>query len=106
MTRAARTRSSLLATEPHLRLAREFLRSDQGLKHLRVRRRADLLTIESGPEQDPWPRARLRRVGAHLWTLEMPTHSGRWQATPLRADLTDLLTLLATDFGWALLPLS
>src|SRR2546427_2908679 len=50
---------------------------DRGLRHLHVRHRADLITIESGPRKDPWPRARLRRVGAHIWQLEMATHTGR-----------------------------
>ena len=45
----------------------------QGFNHLRARRRADLVTIESGPPADPYPHARLRRVSVHLWRLEMST---------------------------------
>ena len=70
-----------------------------------MRHRADLLTIESGPKDDRIPCARFRRVGVHRWQLEMPTHSGRWQATPLRASLDELLTMLVNDFGWTLQPI-
>ncbi len=78
-----------------------FLR-DRGLRHLRARHRADLVTIESGASKDPWPHARLRRVGAHLWQLEMATHTGRWQTTPLRGLLERILTMLVDQFGWTL----
>jgi len=81
-----------------------FLR-DRGLRHLRARHRADLVTIESGPAKDPWPRARLRRVGVDLWQLEMATHTGRWQPTPLRGVRKQLLTMLVDQFGWTLAPI-
>jgi hypothetical protein len=74
-----------------------------GFKHLRVRHRADLLTIESGSKGDPHPHARLRRDGVHLWILEMP-HAGGWERTPIRTQLPALLQLLMTQFSWALAP--
>jgi hypothetical protein len=77
----------------------------RGFKHLRVRRRGGLLTIESGSKTDPVPRARLRRDAVHLWILEMPTQTERWELTPFRAQLSDLLELLTTQFSWALAPL-
>lgn len=76
-----------------------------GLEHLRVRRRGDRLTIESGPEEDPIPHARMGRVSAHLWILEMPTHTGRFEATPYRDLMDTLWNLLVTSFPWALAPL-
>ena len=60
------------------RQVKQFLRRFPELSHLRVRRRADLLTLESGPTRDPFPHARLRRDTVHLWRLEMATHTGRW----------------------------
>ncbi len=80
-----------------------FLRN-RGLRHLRARYRAGLVTIESGPVKDPWPRARLRCVGVHLWQLEMATHRGRWEPTPLRGAQEQLLTMLVDQFGWNLQP--
>ncbi len=78
-----------------------FLR-DRGLRHLRARHRGDLVTIESGPAKDPWPHARLRRVGVHVWQLEMATHTGRWEPTPLRGLQEQLLSMLVDKFGWTL----
>lgn len=73
--------------------------------HLRVRRRADLITIESGPNNDPIPHARMRRVAVSLWTLEMPSHIGRWEKTPFRALRDDIVDALIVDFGWTLQPM-
>ena len=78
-----------------------FLRG-RGLRHLRARHRADLVTIESGPAKDPWPHARLRRLGVDVWQLEMATHTGRWEPTPLRGSQDRLLTILVDQFGWTL----
>ena len=72
------------------------------LKHLRVRARADVLTIESGPARDTFPHARFRRETVHLWRLEMPTHTGRWQRTPHRGVLDELVRQLMQDYGWTL----
>lgn len=77
----------------------------RGLTHLRVRARGDLLTIESGPEDDPVKHARLRRSTVHLWTLEIADHRGRFEPAGLR-DLSDkLLDTLVTDFPWVLEPI-
>ena len=90
-------------TEPHhLQSVEEFLRGQAGLEHLRPRSRADVITLESGSPEDSYPHARVRRVGVHLWRLEMPTRSGRWELTPIRGPLSDVLTSLISDFGWVL----
>ena len=75
---------------------------DKGLAHLRARLHGSLIIIESGPTKDPYPRARFRRISVHLWALEMATHSGRWEKTPFRAPLVQLLDLLVETFGWTL----
>lgn len=77
----------------------------RGLPHLRARHRGDLVTIESGPAKDPWPHARLKRVGVHLWQLEMATHTCRWEPTPLRGLREQLLSMLVDKFGWTLQPI-
>jgi hypothetical protein len=92
-----------LATEDYDRDAyveevREHL-LDRGLTHLRVRRHADLVIIESGPKTDAFKHARFRRVAKHLWRLEMGTASG-WEPTPFRDQLKALLPLLTDAFGW------
>lgn len=87
------------------RQVEQFLCRFPELDHLRVRRRGDLLTLESGPTQDPFAHARLRRETVHLWRLEMATHTGRWQKTPFRDQLEALLELLVSAFPWTLTPL-
>lgn len=77
--------------------------ADRGFKHLRVRRRGPLLTIESGDKRDPIPHARLRRETVHLWRLEMPTQNG-WEPTPYRELMDRHVERLTTELAWALAP--
>jgi hypothetical protein len=79
--------------------------AERGFTHLRARHRGELLTIESGPKSGPMAHARLRRDTVHLWILEMPTHTGRWERTPYRQTMDQHVELLATQLSWALAPL-
>ena len=92
------------AEEDHVDIVREALAA-QPLAHLRVRRRGDLVVIESGPKHEPIAHARFRRVTVHLWRMEMATHTGQWQPTPLRDQLQRLVEMLIKDFGWILTPI-
>jgi hypothetical protein len=83
----------------------DFLVKRKKLKHLRVRRRADLVTIESGPADDPVRHARLRRVTVHFWTLECATHTGRWEKTGLRGPMPAVLEALVSEIPWVLEPI-
>ena len=74
------------------------------MKPLRVRRRADLLTLESGPASDPVRLARLRRVTVHYGTLECATHTGRWEKTGCRGPLSTVLDVLTSELSWVLAP--
>lgn len=75
---------------------------EQGHEHLRVRKHGALLVIESGPDDDPVNHARFRRDTVHYWTLEMATHTGKWERTGLRGTLDDLRQMLVDTFGWTL----
>jgi hypothetical protein len=75
-----------------------------GFKHVRVRRRAATLTIESGERTEPTPHARLRRDTVHLWVLEMPTGASRWAPTPYRLPMDQMVALLVGQLAWALAP--
>lgn len=79
-----------------------FLAMYEGLDHIRVRSRGSVLTLESGPDDDPVSHARLRRDTVHLWTLEMAGRGGRWEKTPFRGPMDDLVTILVEQFGWCL----
>ena len=39
------------------------------------------------------------------WSLDMPTHTGRWQKTGLRAQRLAVLQTLVEGFGWTLAPI-
>lgn len=89
-------------TEDDVHVVEALLHDRDDLRHVRVRRRSDLLTLESGPADDPQPNARFRRVAVHLWTLELPTHTRRWEKTPYRDQLRILFAMLVDEFGWLL----
>lgn len=78
---------------------------EQGHEHLRVRKYGDQLILESGRDDDPIKHARFRRVTVNYWTLEMATHTGKWENTGLRGLLDDLRKMLVEDFGWVLTPI-
>lgn len=94
--------TALAATEDDVRGIETCLRRFPELAHLRVRRRAALLTIESGEPDDPLPHARLRRLAAKTWQLEIANHMGRWEPTPFRGARDALVEALIADFGWVL----
>ncbi len=77
-----------------------------GFDHLRVRARGKVLTIESGPEDDPIKHARFKRDTVHLWILQVADHKGRFAPTGLRADWPTLVDILVRDFGWVLEPIA
>lgn len=88
------------AEEDHADLV-EYLLQENGIHHLRVRRRGAVLTIESGPKKDAFAHARFRRDTVHLFCLEMPSHT-RWEKTPFRDTLQELVKMLIEMFPWAL----
>lgn len=83
----------------------DLLTAHEGLGHLRVRHRADLLTLESGEQADPIGHARFRRASVHYWTLECATHTGRWERTGFRDTLPRLVELLVTTLPWTIAPI-
>ncbi|MCA9628727.1 MAG: hypothetical protein KC766_13710 [Myxococcales bacterium] len=83
---------------------RDRLHEKYGLTHLRVRKHGKVLTLESGPDGDAWPHARFRRDTVHLWLLEMPGRGGRWERTPFRDLLDNLVELVVTQFSWTIAP--
>src|SRR5262245_5013131 len=90
------------AEQDHADIVREGLAAYEGLEHLRVRHRSDLVVIESGPKDDPIPHARFRRVAVHIWLLEMASHKGRWEPSGERGQLEQLLDALVSRYGWVL----
>ena len=83
----------------------DLLGGRKGLGHLRVRHRADLLTLESGDKLDPVRHVRFRRATVQYWTLEAATHTGSWERTGFRDTLPRLVDLLVTTMAWTLAPI-
>ena len=83
----------------------EHFAKHEELGHLRARRRGRVVTVESGPKGAVVPRARFRRDTVHLWLLEMPTHRGRWERTPYRDQLENLMRHVESEFAWTLAPI-
>lgn len=81
-----------------------FLAKFPELSHIHVRKHGALIILESGPEGDRRPHARLRKVTKQWWTLEMPDHMERWNKTPHRALRNEVLQLLVDNYGWTLQP--
>jgi hypothetical protein len=95
-------RNTAAKPDDDVRAVEQFLRRHPDLAHIRVRQRAALITLESGPPADPVLHARLRRLAVNFWQLEMATHTGRWEPTPFRAARNELLEILLGNFGWTL----
>ncbi len=95
---------SLRAEDDNLEDVEEFLATRKNLRHLRAHRRANCIILTTGPTDLPRSCARLRRISVHRWTLDMPDHRGRWEATPYEDALEPLLAFLVKSFSWALTP--
>lgn len=103
MSRTSPPRSTALAaTDDDVQGVETFLRRFPELAHLRVRRRAAVVTLESGTPAHPISHARLRRQTAKIWQLEMANHMGRWQPTPFCGSCDELVEALVGNFGWTL----
>jgi len=89
----------LKAEEFDLDVVEEALESLQ-LPHLRARKRGAAIIVESGPKQDPLKHFRLRRDTAQYWLLDIANHQGRWEPTPYREPLGNLVRRVAEDFPW------
>jgi len=93
--------------DPFVVFTLEDLLQKHGLSHVRVRRHADLLVLESGPKSDPVRHLRLRRDTRQWYTLDIATHTGRWQRVPIiRAPAKEVLETVIREFPWVLMPIA
>ena len=93
--------------DPFVVLGLEQTLSKHGLHHLRVRKRGDLLILESGPKNDPVRHVRLRRATRQWYTLEVASHTGRWDPVfPVRAPAVQVLETVIREFPWVLAPVA
>ena len=92
----------LAADELDLESVCAFLDRQRKLRHLRARKRGDTITLESGPKANPIKHMRFRKVTRQWWTVEMATHTGRWEPTPFREPLLPLMQYVSSSFPWLL----
>ena len=75
---------------------------ERGFKHLRAHKRGSDVIVESGPNNDAIKHIRVRRDTVHLWLVHIADHRGKWQSTPFRGLLDDVLVLVVETFPWVL----
>ncbi len=79
-----------------------FLEGLEGLSHLKVRSRGNLLTLESQDEHGiVHLHARFRKRTVNIWCLEMPVKRG-WEPTFMEGRVIDLMKILIEKFPWTL----
>ena len=82
----------------------EELLHEAGATHLRARKRGSTVLVESGPAADPVKHFRVCRDTVHLWCLDMADHRGRWERTPFRDNLDEIIHAVIENFSWTLSP--
>lgn len=92
------------SAEPHHADQVEELLHDRGVDHVRARKYGAAVIVESGPDDEPVKHFRLRRDTVHLWLLDMADHRGRWERTPFREGLDDLVSIVVEQFPSTLTP--
>ena len=75
---------------------------ERGLKHVRARKRGTAIIVESGPDTDAVKHIRVRRDTVHLWLVDVADHRGKWERTPFRGLLDEVLGLVVDAFPWVL----
>jgi hypothetical protein len=80
----------------------ESLLHEQGAAHLRARTYGATVIVQSGLADDPEKHFRLRRDTVHLWCLDMGGRGGRWEPTPFRGNLEEIISMVVEAFPWTL----
>lgn len=82
----------------------EEVLEQKGFTHLNVRKHGKHLVIYSMENGEKVNRARLTKVTAQYYQIGMADHRGKWESTPFRGTMEEMVTLLTSDFGFALAP--
>jgi hypothetical protein len=91
------------AEDSHAKAVERLLHA-RDFPHLRARRYGATVIVESGPDDDVYKHMRLTRDGVHVWVLHFADRNGRWEPTPFRGPLEELVTLVADTFPWTIQP--
>ena len=88
--------------EPHHASRVEQLLHEAGATHLRARTYGATVIVQSGPTKDPVKHFRLRRATAQWWFLEPAGRGGRWEKTPFRGNIQEMVSMAVDTFPWIL----
>jgi hypothetical protein len=89
------------AEDSHAKAVERLLHA-RDFAHLRARKYGATVIVESGPANDAYKHLRFTRDGVHVWQLHIANHRGRWEFTPFRGPLDQLVTLVADALPWTL----
>jgi hypothetical protein len=89
------------ADDSHAKTVERLLHA-RDLPHLRARKYGATIIVESGPTDDVYKHLRFTRDGIHVSQLHIANHRGRWEFTPFRGQLDELVTLVADTLPWTL----
>lgn len=89
------------AEDHHARHVEDQLHA-RDLKHLRARKYGATVIVESGPDDDALKHFRTRRDTVHVWLLDIADHRGKWERTPFRGELDELVGVVVEQFGWTI----
>lgn len=81
-----------------------FILHSLGYTHLRARVAGKSVVIESGPDDDPMPHARLMRLSADDWRIDFPKPAGGWETTPYTGPRGNLVAEIHQNAPWMLAP--
>lgn len=89
------------AEDSHAQTVERLLHA-RDLPHLHARKYGATVIVESGPTDDAYKHLRFTREGVHVWQLHIADHRGRWEYTPFRGQLDELVALVADTLPWTL----
>lgn len=72
----------------------------KGATHLRTRKYGIKIIVESGTQRQRHKHMRFVRSTVHLWHVEFADHRGRWERTPFRDTMDNIVSMVFDDFPW------
>ena len=79
-----------------------LLRQHEGLAHLEVEVRGDIVIVFSMEDGAKLRRARFTWLGAGHYGLSLTRHTGRWERTPFTGPLPEVVDVLVSQLGFHL----
>lgn len=76
----------------------------RGLAHLRAKKHADSLLVQSGDPGDPFNHFKLTALPRQQWRISMGTRGKGWEPTPFEGSLKEIVAMVVENFPWMLEP--